>query len=238
MNDFKKTGAIWNLSSRKRRYIVRRICESLINGYGTPRHSNPEEILDDLIFIILSNKTAPEIAKNVFTKLKLQFKLWDLISDDSLNKLKMILKPGGLSNIKSKQILSIIKIIKKDFGNANLNNFRDKSVTETERYLVSLPGVSKKVAKCVMMYTLSYKVLPVDSHVFRIAKRLGWTERSRADQCHEELENLVPPNKRYAFHVDCISHGRNICRSRKPLCSYCFLKEYCNYYKNRDNAQN
>ena len=103
-----------------------------------------------------------------------------------------------------------------------------------QEYPVSIPGVSKKVAKCVLMYTMHGTVLPVDSHVHRVARRLGWTARKRADQCHEELESLVPPHRRYAFHVDCIEHGRAVCRPQKPNCQICTISGYCEFFRRLD----
>src|SRR5262249_43991044 len=100
-------------------------------------------------------------------------------------------------------------------------------------YLAELPGVSDKVAKCVMMYTLGFDVLPVDVHVFRVASRLGWTSRCRADQCHDDLEALVQPKHRYAFHVDCICLGRAVCTPVHPDCPACPIRQYCVYFKQR-----
>ena len=91
----------------------------------------------------------------------------------------------------------------------------------------SIAGVSDKVARCVMMYTLGAKVLPVDAHVHRLARRLGWTERKRADECHSELEAIIPPERRFTFHVAAILHGRAVCRPRDPRCAECCLRSYC-----------
>ena len=96
--------------------------------------------------------------------------------------------------------------------------------------LITLPGVSDKVAKCVMMYTMGKQVLPVDAHVHRVTRRLGWTSRKRADQTHEELEALIRPEQRYNFHVNCIQHGRLICIPHTPICNICPVNQYCEYY--------
>jgi endonuclease-3 len=146
--------------------------------------------------------------------------------------LRKILGPAGLSLVKSRQIRATLGRIRRDFGKCDLSALRRNQDTgQVEVYLVSLPGVSTKVARCVMMYTLAAQVLPVDAHVHRIAGRLGWIDRRRADQSHEELDALVPASLRYAFHVDCIAHGRAICRPQKPNCPRCCLKRYCPYPK-------
>lgn len=209
--------------------IVARVCELLEVVYGLPRFGNPADPLDDLVYIILTNKASPAVANCLFDKVKQQFPTWNevLESPDLLPKL---IRQGGLAVKKSAQIVAALGKIQSDFGACSLEPLRGRQETDAEAYLVSLPGVSQKVAKCVMMYTLGAAVLPVDAHVHRVARRLGWTQRKRADQCHEELEALVPRERRHAFHVDCIAHGRTVCRAIKPACDHCPVNKYCDFY--------
>lgn len=207
------------------------MCEVLERTYGRPRLDNPEAPVDDLIFIILSNKTSPEVAQRTFAQLKQRFAEWDGVIVAPMSVLYKLLRPAGLATVKSRQIRAALRRLKADFGSCDLSALRDMSEAEAQEYLLALPGISEKVAKCVMMYTLGFDVLPVDSHVHRITRRLGWTNRKRADQCHEELESLVSPKRRYAFHVDCVVHGRTICRPTEPSCSKCLIKRYCAYFK-------
>lgn len=229
-----KTGNIWKKSNKSRTQVVRRVCEALEHRYGYSRLGNPENPLDDLIYIIISNKTTPEMTAKIYSLIKKNFLTWDKLLNASLIELKSILEPAGLAGVKSQQIISALKKIKNDFGHCAIDILNAKSDHEVQNYLVSLPGVSEKVAKCVMMYTMDRKVLPVDSHVHRIANRLGWVSRKRSDQCHAELEAIVPPNRRYAFHVDCILHGRSVCRPKEPKCKECCIYRHCEYAKNID----
>jgi endonuclease-3 len=75
----------------------------------------------------------------------------------------------------------------------------------------------------------------VDVHAFRVASRLGWTSRCRADQCHDDLEALVPPEFRYAFHVGCICLGRAVCTPRRPQCPACPIRRFCVYFMQREH---
>ena len=211
--------------------VVRRVCEILERTYGRPRLGNPKKPVDDLIYVILSNKTSPQMAQTTFGRVKQRFSNWEDITLSSASVLHRILRPAGLATVKSRQIRAMLKTIKADFGSCSLDGFARRSQSEVQEYLVRLPGVSEKVAKCVMMYTLGFSVLPVDSHMHRIARRLGWTNRKRADQCHTELESLIAPQRRYAFHVDCIAHGREVCRPTEPLCRECPINRYCVYFK-------
>lgn len=228
------SGSIWRKPPRVRAQTVRRVCESLESTYGLPRLGNPRNPIDDIIYIVLSNKTAPTTAVRTYRRLKSRFPRWENLLRARPSTLRSLLKPAGLSGVKSQQIRDALKKIRSDFARLSLARVRGWPDAEAQRYLTSLPGVSEKVAKCVMLYTLGGHVLPVDAHVHRIATRLGWTARKRADQCHAELELLVPPRRRHAFHVDCVVHGRSVCRPISPLCGECCIRRHCEYYRKHD----
>jgi endonuclease III len=189
--------------------------------------------VDDLVYIILSNKTAPAMARRVYAELKGRFSSWDEVLNAKPSILVGLLRPAGLANVKSRQIRGALEKLSRDFGRCTMKPLRSLSEPEVASYLTSLPGVSEKVAKCVMMYTMGFLVLPVDVHVHRISVRLGWTQWKRADQSHEDLEALVPAKRRYAFHVDCIEHGRTICTPSRPACERCPIAKWCEYFKTK-----
>jgi endonuclease-3 len=228
---FKKTGAIWRKRPSIRAKMVRGVCDSLKLRYGTPRFGNPRDPLDDLIYIILSNKTTPGTARSTYDRLRKRFQKWDDVLDAPNSVLRSLIRPAGLSTVKSRHIRAALRSLKKRFGACDLTGLKQLDGRAVEDYLVGLPGVSEKVAKCVMMYTLGLPVLPVDTHVFRVSSRLGWTARRRADQCHAELEALIPAMLRRNFHVACIAHGREICRPLAPLCRKCCVNRYCDYFE-------
>jgi endonuclease III len=231
--EFRRTGKIWDQSARRRSRVTRSVWEALKREYGRPRFGNPRNPVDDLVYIVLSNKTGPEIAAQTFRSLKHRFASWEELMAAPAAELRRLLRPAGLSAVKSRQLRGALGKMRKDFGGCSLRQLRRLSAEEAEAYLTSLQGISNKVAKCVMMYTLGFDVLPVDAHVHRIAVRLGWTARKRADQCHEELESLIDPPYRFGFHVGCIAHGRAVCRPTNPRCNSCVLRDYCDYFKDR-----
>ena len=228
---FPRTGAIWRKPYRARQRAVEKVCKNLEKAYGKPRLGNPLDPLDDLIFIVLSNKTGPYTSRNVYEQLRKRFSSWENIISSPISELRKLLKPAGLSSVKSRQLRAAVRLIRGRLGTCDLQALRGRPEKEIESFLTSLPGVSEKVAKCVMMYTLDARVMPVDVHVHRIARRLGWTARKRADQCHDELESLVPRSSRYTFHVDCVLHGRQVCRPHEPICRNCCIKRFCQYFK-------
>lgn len=227
------TGTIWRKPIKTRSRTIHRVCVALERLYGLPRLGNPEDPLDDLIFIILSSRTSPAAASATYEVLKREFPTWEQVLQHSPARLRKLLDPIGLSHKRSHQIRSALRRINRDMGSCDLSALRQYDDESIHSYLVSLPGVSDKTAKCVMMYTLGREVLPVDTHVHRVSRRLGWVDRKRADQCHKELEALVPPRLRYVFHITCIAHGRAICRAQRPSCERCAIRRDCEFYRRK-----
>jgi endonuclease III len=223
----KEMAPIWTLAPESRTRRVRKICEILQQIYGTPRLGNPKDPVDDLVYILLSNKTAPNVAAHIYVELKSKYADWEDVLRSNVRILERLLEPAGLFKVRSRAIRGSLEKIQVDFGGFDLASLRAKTDSGLQEYLVSLPGVSVKVAKCVMLYAFGRQVLPVDAHVHRICTRLGWTIRKRADQCHDELESLISAQKRAAFHVACIVHGRTICRPTDPQCGRCPIRRHC-----------
>ncbi|MDO8464751.1 MAG: hypothetical protein Q7S46_05795 [Gallionella sp.] len=139
---------------------------------------------------------------------------------------------GGLSNQKAKAIRDLLDIIVAKFGEPTLKPLRKMSDEEAEAFLLSLPGVGKKVARCVLMYSLGRQVFPVDTHCWRIARRLGWIRPTQKDKhCAprdmDRLQSKIPPELRYSLHVNMISLGREICTPTAPRCDECPILIWC-----------
>lgn len=189
---------------------ARAVCLRLQAAYGSPRLGNPRAPLDDLVFIIASNRTGAAAAQQVYKALRQRFPQWEGLATVSGVKLAKILAPVGLANKRARHLIGIAKRLKTDFGHVTLKPLAPLPDIQIENYLISLPGVSEKVAKCVLLYGFDRPVLPVDVHVHRVTRRLGWHNHSRADQSHDTLESIVPKALRYGFHTNAIAHGRAI----------------------------
>lgn len=216
---------------------IRAICCALEREYGSPRHGNPVDPLDDLIYVILSTRTQDRRFGETYRRVKEAFPSWDEVTDERLPELEAILAPGGLGRLKARQIGSIVARLRTDFGAATLSPLQSMTDGEVEAYLTSLWGVSLKVAKCVAMYTLGRQVLPVDVHVHRLAGRLGLRIKKRPDTSQEWIEDAVPPALRYGFHVNAIAHGRAVCRPRAPRCTMCCVASWCRYYRELSGSE-
>lgn len=192
---------------------------------------NPQDPLDDLVYVLLSNKTPPKRARTVYERLRDEFPDWSKVVEADLSRVVSLLKPAGFAVKRAGQIRASLQKVENDFGARSLDALNEFSREEAHDYLTSLPGVSDKVAKCVMMYTLDFDVLPVDVHVHRVARRLGWSTVDRPEQDKGRLEHVLPPKRRFSFHVGCVSHGRALCRATRPDCPPCPLKKHCEYFR-------
>jgi endonuclease-3 len=98
-------------------------------------------------------------------------------------------------------------------------------------WLMCLPGVGMKTASCVLLFSLDMPAFPVDTHVLRVARRLGLVgPKITAGSAHREMERLVRPADTYRYHVLMIEHGRKTCRARRPLCGSCTIARVCPSY--------
>ena len=207
---------------------IREIERRLKNAYSRPRHFNPADPLDDLIFLVLSRMTQEIKYVRTYSRLRRSFSTWNEVRDAPPDELEELIHEAGLAPTKVAQIQAILADIEAREGALSLYRLRSMADDEVEQYLTSLPGVARKTALCVMLYTLGREVLPVDTHVWRVAHRLGlapaggWSEgRGRA------LEAVVPRELRGSLHVTMIAHGREVCRARAPGCGSCALADLC-----------
>lgn len=203
-------------------------------------HFNLADPVDELLFIICSQKTAEITYRDTFRKLRAAFPTNDSLCRASEQELVAVLKRSGLANRKAKAIRLVVSRIVQDVGSLTLDPLRVVSNSELEAYLVSLPGVGKKIARCVMLYSFDRQVFPADSHCWRIARRLGWVRPTRPDKrCSprdmDRLQSKIPSELRFSLHVNMVSHGRMVCLARTPLCSRCIIFKYCRKLGVRDS---
>jgi endonuclease-3 len=191
---------------------VKRCIEILEGIYGIPE---PEEQdpLDLLILTILSQNTTDVNSLRAFRLLKSAYpKHQDLIAAP-LKDIEEKIRVGGLAEIKSQRIVETLRKIQKDTGAIDLH---------------FLP----KTASVVLLFSFGFATLPVDTHVFRVSRRLGLVpEKSSITETQRLLEAITPPEKYFSLHLNLIKHGRRICRARGPLHEQCDLREICDYYR-------
>jgi endonuclease III len=211
---------------------LRTISESLASYHGIPSRDelplgNKPDPLDELIYIMLTVMTEFGVA-GVYESVREAYPEWAQLLDAPVERLAALLKPIGLYQQRAERIHALLHEIREREGMVNLDRLRMLNDIEAEVYLTTLPGVGKKVARCVMLYSLGRDVFPVDAHALRVLKRLGIAAQDLSiQQAQDTLQTRVPELLRYTLHVNLVVHGRTVCRSRKPRCELCILASRC-----------
>ena len=209
-------------------YRIGEIERRLRTAYGQPRHFNPTDPLDDLIFLVLSRMTQEIKYVRTYSRLRSSLSTWHAVRDASPNELETLIHEAGLARTKAAQIQEILREIEAREGGLSLDRLLGMKSGQIEAYLTSLPGVARKTALCVMLYALGRDVLPVDTHVWRVAQRLGLAPASEWSEGRGRgLEATVPRELRGSLHVTMVAHGRRVCRARAPVCKSCTLVDLC-----------
>ncbi len=210
---------------------IQRILDLLRKTYGARQFKPHHDPISELVLTILSQNTSDANSRPAFQALKSTFKRWENILDASTEDIAEVIKGGGLGQIKAQRIKESLREIQNRRGELDLNFLEKLPVSESREWLKALPGVGNKTANCVLLFALGKPALPVDTHIFRVSKRLGLIrEKADLDEAHLKLELMVSPDANYEFHVLMIEHGRKTCLSHRPRCLQCALKPVCPSY--------
>jgi endonuclease-3 len=219
------------MTVRSPRQQLRRAVAALDDAYGRPVLSPRYPPVDELVFTVLSQNTADVNTERTFAALKARFPDWSVARDASAEEIEEAIALGGLAHTKAPRIKRILEALSAPGGAPDLGVLDGMTDAEAQDYLVSLPGVGPKTAACVLLFSLGRPVMPVDTHVHRVARRLGIIDaRVTAEQAHPLLTEMAGPTdaaQTYAAHVDLVRHGRRICHARRPACAECPLAGLC-----------
>ncbi len=204
------------------------VIKLLEQEYGPCRRQRDRDSVDVLIGTILSQNTSDTNSGRAFASLKASSDSWEAVASAPAGDIAAVIRCGGLSDIKAARIKQVLGQIQREQGHITLDFLKSKTVTEAEDYLMRLPGVGRKTASCVLLFSLGKPSLPVDTHVFRVAKRLRLIDsKTSIDRAHSLLREQIPPSRVYQFHVHMIEHGRRVCHARRPRCDRCILRGIC-----------
>ena len=207
---------------------IKEIIELLEQEYGPCKWQADRDPVDVLVGTILSQNTSDANSGRAFASLKASFANWEDVASAPAEHIARVIKSGGLSQIKAVRIKQALEQIEKEQSRISLDSLKSMNMAEAEDYLMRLPGVGHKTASCVLLFSLRKPSLPVDTHVFRVAKRLGLLDsRVSIEKAHGLLQKQILPLKVYQFHVHMIEHGRRICHARQPRCNRCILRGTC-----------
>ena len=195
-------------------------------GSFEPKPALP--IIDELILTVLSQHTSDINRDRAFGGLKARFSSWEEVAAAPREAIADSIRPGGIADVKAGRIKVILEEIARREGTLSLDRLHELDDQEVAEYLCELPGVGPKTAACVLVFSMGRPAFPIDTHVHRIARRLGWIpDKASAEQTHNLLAPRVPADIRYDLHVSLIDHGRKICKPRMPRCSDCVVFDLC-----------
>jgi endonuclease-3 len=193
------------------------------------RRGNP---LDSLVYTLLSQNTSDLNSERAYANLRRRFSTWEEAHRASLRELIAAIRTGGLANIKAVRIKALLEEIWKEQRHFDLSFLRDLSDEEVEAYLGRFRGIGSKTVACVLLFGLGRAAFPVDTHVFRVSRRLGLLNgQATPEKAQEFLGPCIPPGDRYALHLHFVEHGRQVCKAQRPLCSDCVLARLCDHVR-------
>jgi endonuclease-3 len=225
----RKTG--WRPPRRER---VRQIRDRLREMYGIPEQVPHRRPIDEIVRTILSQHTNDLNRDRAFNGLVDRFGTWGAVRDAPVSAVEEAIRPGGLSKQKAPRIQDVLGALGDPPDAAWLEH---ASRDEAMAFLVSLPGVGRKTAACVQIFTWGLPEIPVDVHVFRVGGRLGlFRANGSFEEAHDEMLAITDPGDAYEFHMNLIRHGRELCRPA-PRCGECDLRRMCRWYRERRAPQ-
>jgi endonuclease-3 len=217
------TAAGWRPATPRR---LRTILSRLRDAYGRPVPRAHRAPIDELILTVLSQNTNDRNRDVAYARLRERFETWADLREASVADIEEAIRPGGLAPTKAVRIQEILRAI----GDDDLSWLDTAPLREGREYLVSLPGVGRKTAACVLLFSYGLPDVPVDTHVYRVGSRLGlFRPGASFDEAHDEMLRLADADDAYEAHVALIRHGRRTCTARSPRCRECPLLSLCPY---------
>ena len=215
------------MADRRRLLAIR---NRLRKAYGHPEPQPHGAPVDELVLTVLSQNTNDRNRDVAYHRLRGRFDSWSQAREAGPEEIEDAIRPGGLAPTKSVRIERILDSIDDD----DLSWLASAPVEEGREYLCSLPGVGRKTAACVLLFSYGLHDVPVDTHVHRVGVRLGlFGEKDSLEACHDELNRLTGPDDGYEVHMALIRHGRRTCSARAPRCEECPLLDLCPFGSSR-----
>lgn len=215
-----------DLDDLKAKY--RCIADLLNEMYGYPVWRQALPPVDEMVNTILSQNTSDTNRDVAFNRLREAFPDWPAVRDADPEAVIEAIRPAGLANQKGPRIQAALQHLTETQGEISLDHLADMPTDEAKAWLTAINGIGPKTAAIVLLFAFNKPAFPVDTHVHRVTKRLGLIgPKVGREKAHDELEKIVPPEDFYAFHLQIIQHGREMCHARNPMCEVCPLMIEC-----------
>ena len=212
---------------------VRSVVDKLRKVFGpVSAHRFLGNPLEELVATILSQSTTDVNSSRAYDSLRKRFGAWKNVLAARTSSIAAAIRHGGLANSKARYIKMALATIQKLEGRLSLKCLDGMPDAEALDYLTSIPGVGVKTASCVLLFALARPAFPVDTHVYRITRRLGWLNATvPIDKASAVLKPHISDGDALALHLYLVWHGRKTCRSQGPRCSECGIRMHCRYYR-------
>ena len=207
---------------------VVKVARLLEKAYGPPSERRRQDPLETLILTILSQNTLDRNRDHAYERLKRKFGTWEAVLGAPLGTLVRTIRVGGLARQKAKCVQETLRWVQERFGKLDLTGLRTMNNEAIEQTIGALKGVGPKTLACLLLFGLKREAFPVDTHILRVGKRIGFIpEKMAAPEAHRWMAPLVPKGRSLSLHLHLIRLGRTVCRARNPRCETCLLKEAC-----------
>ena len=207
---------------------VARLRSRLREVYGRPAAPPHGDGVGELVLTVLSQSTSDRNRDVAFLRLRARLPSWEAVRDAPPGEVEEAIRPGGLAPTKAPRIQAILAAIAPPPAPLSLDHLAALPVEAARAELTALPGVGRKTAACVLLFAYGMRDVPVDTHVGRVAARLGLLPaRGSSDALHDAMLALTPRGAELELHVNLLRHGRRTCHARRPLCDECPLLTLC-----------
>ena len=210
------------------RRSIKRALKRLEHAYGRREWVCWGKGVDVLVGTILSQNTSRANSQAGYKQLRREFRSWNQAADAPVEQVERCIRISGLSKIKAPRIQKILRELRDRHGRISLEYLRHMNPEDAYAELTRFHGVGAKTASCVLLFAYNLPIFPVDTHIRRIAERLGWVSKgTSADDVQRELTPLIAPEDNYSLHILLVEHGRQTCKARNPKCDWCDLLSLC-----------
>ncbi len=207
---------------------MRQISDGLLDVYGPIEWITRRKAIDELVYTILSQHTSDVNSERAFANLMSEFGDFDSVADADEKEIEITIRSGGLSKSKAPRIKKVLNEIRAEVGSFDLSFLSEMPMQNAKEWLMKFNGIGPKTAAIILCFSFQMPAMPVDTHIFRVSKRLGLIgKKITAEKAHDLLERVVPSAEVFQFHMFLIRHGRDTCKARRPSCDVCVLSNIC-----------
>ncbi len=225
----RRRGRPWSLE-RRRPGLIAFVLDRLAEMYGAPEWRPRRDGTSELVLTILSQNTSDLNAGRAFAELERRFPTWEAVEQADPDDLAAAIRSGGLAAQKAPRIQAALRAVREARGDYALDFLAGLPPLEARAWLTRITGIGPKTASVVLLFCYGLPLMPIDTHVERVSRRIGLIgPKEGLVAAHETMLRILPPERIYEAHVNLITHGRRTCHARRPACARCLVAPRCRY---------